>query len=91
MPQLSFVFISQSFQSFVKCKYNQNIGTDELPHAIGIDNQSRARGSLSVGLWLRNTGEGAVTAGNSSGTDPWRGSYWSLGGLSLEKLPALCS
>lgn len=40
----------------MKRKYNENIGSDELPSATGTGSPSPGSGgSLSVGLWLRNT------------------------------------
>lgn len=59
MPQLSFAFISRSFQPLGKCKYNENFGPDELPIATGAGSLSLGSGGrLSVGLWLRDTEQG---------------------------------
>lgn len=48
MPQLSFAFISLSFQSSMKCEYNENVGSDQLTSASGTGSLGQETASLEV-------------------------------------------
>lgn len=48
MPELSFAFISLSFQSSMKCEYNENIGSDQLTNATGTGSLGQETASLEM-------------------------------------------